>query len=124
MTKIAVPIWNDRVSPVFDVATALLVAEFDGIRVEKRSIVVLLTPTDLGAQLEGLGIHILLCGGISTALLRNVAGRGIQVLRHICGPADTALQGFAEDRLQEDQFQMPGCHCKRHACRCRYRSSE
>ena len=117
MIKIAVPIWNDRVSPVFDVATEVLVAEIDGHRVEKRSTVVLPTPADRGEQLEGLGVQILLCGGISTAMLRNVSGRGIRVLRHICGPAEAVLQGFADDRLQEEQFNMPGCHCKRHACR-------
>ena len=65
--KVAIPEWQGRISPVFDVAATLVVADVvDAQAVEQRT--VRLFCSDLHGrvmELAGMGVDVLICGAIS-----------------------------------------------------------
>jgi len=108
--KIAVPIYNNNVSNVFDFAGMLLLVEIDNGKEVSRSEVVLesqLLPQRAG-QLKSLGVDVLVCGAISQALASMVTASGIQVLPYVTGRVDDILQAYLTSQLVEPQFAMPG----------------
>ena len=77
--KIAIPIYNNNVSNVFDFAHKLLLVEIENDKEATRSEVVLesqLLPKRVG-QLKNLEVNILVCGAISRVLANMVTALGI-----------------------------------------------
>ena len=109
--RIALPIWDSRVSPVFDVAQSVLVVEVeaDGKRsLERWS----LTQTDPAARAQSLvdwGVAVLICGAISQTLERLLKGHGVAIISCVRGEADAVLDAYLGGRLDEPRFAMPGC---------------
>ena len=109
--KIALPVWNGRVSPVFDTAQQVIVVETEGQRAVQRteeSIGEYGPPAKVG-RLTALGVEVLICGGISGAVAALVEMAGIQLVPSIAGQTEEVLTAFLEGRLQRDPFFMPGC---------------
>ena len=112
--RVAVPTWSGRVSPVFDVARHLLVADLDGATEVGRHEVAI-EDTELGARAKTvaqLGVDVLICGGISAPLEAILVSSGVRVIPHTCGPTEEVLRAFARGQLQDTAFLMPGC-CRR-----------
>jgi predicted Fe-Mo cluster-binding NifX family protein len=109
--KIAVPVWNDSVSNVFDFAGRLLLVEFDGSKEVSRSEVPVQVQSlpERAVWLNRLGVNILLCGAISRALANMVAASGIEVLPYVTGRVDEVLQAYLTGQLIQPRFTMPGC---------------
>jgi predicted Fe-Mo cluster-binding NifX family protein len=109
--KIAIPIWQDRVSPVFDSAGLLLVVELaDGAEVgrsEERLTEVL--PPQRVARLKELSVDVLICGAVSRPLADMIASSGIALVPFISGESDVVLGAYLSNRLPSPQFMMPGC---------------
>ncbi len=113
--KVAVPIWQGRVSPVFDVAGQLLVADIaNGTEVGRREYPL---PSDepwqRAGQLAELQVETLICGAISQVLEALLSEHGIKVYAHICGDVDEVLKAFLTGTLGSAQYAMPGC-CRQH----------
>jgi predicted Fe-Mo cluster-binding NifX family protein len=123
-TKIvAIPDWEGRVSPVFDVAGRLLVAQVvSGLPdVFRHEQLLAQTPTARASQLAEWGVKTLLCGGISSGLRETLERADITVIPHICGGVQEVLQAYLENRLSDERFAMPGCCRGRPRCRARRR---
>ena len=112
--KIAVPIWNQRVAPVFDVAREVLLVEMpsEGEQNGRRETLTGELPVQKALRLVELGVDILICGAISRPVLAMVAGYGIRVVPHVVGQAREVIQAWSQGRLEGDPYQMPGC-CRR-----------
>jgi predicted Fe-Mo cluster-binding NifX family protein len=112
---VAIPVWQGRVSPVFDVAGQLLVVELNGSVESARRQEALPdeAPERRVQRLQSLGVETLICGAISHPLEALLAAGGIEVIPRICGAAEEVLQAFLSTGLQDDQFAMPGC-CGQH----------
>jgi predicted Fe-Mo cluster-binding NifX family protein len=109
--KIAIPIWQGRISPVFDVAGQLLLVDVaDGREVarEERGIPES-APEDRVARLAEFGVGTLICAGISQGLEDRLAERGVRVMARICGGVEDVLAGFYAGQLGDARFAMPGC---------------
>ncbi len=114
--KLALTVWEDRISPVFDAARKLLVAE-----VENRVIAdkyyerfdSTLSPR-LTERLKGLDISVLICGAISEQPAQMIEAKGIKIIPFIAGNADEVLAAYVKDKLVKPSFLMPGCGRKRH----------
>ncbi len=109
--KLAIPHWQGRVSPVFDVSGNLLIVEIDDGAEQARRDVVFDTE-DLQRRVVRLtetGASVLVCGAISRPLEMAVAAAGIEVVSQICGDLESVLAGFIEGRLNHPAFLMPGC---------------
>ena len=108
---IGIPNCQGRVSPVFDVATRLLLIRFSGRAKEERREVGLFEPepAELVRRLRELGVEVLLCGAISRALQLALEHAGIRVRAQLCGELDPVLAAYCAGRLHQPKFRMPGC---------------
>ena len=109
--KIAIPYWQGRVSPVFDVAATLLVVEVEGNTERSRQDV----PFQIeefqarAARLAELGVGVLVCGAISRPMEIAVRAQGIEVVPQTCGDLECVLHAYVGGRLDQASFLMPGC---------------
>ena len=109
--KIAIPIWNDCVSSVFDFASKLLLVQIENNQEISRSQIPLegRSLSRLVGQLKSLEIDVIICGAISRAHSEMVTASGIEVLAYVTGQIDDVLEAYLTGQLAESQFTMPGC---------------
>jgi len=123
--KVAIPHWQGRVSPVFDVAGNMLVVDIDdGVEHARRDVV--LDVEDLqgrAARLTESGVNVLVCGAISRPLEMAVSAAGIEVIPQTCGDVERVLAAFINGRLNQGAFLMPGCCGRRRRFRAGRRRS-
>jgi len=107
---IALPVWNGRISPVFDTANTVWIVTVDADRSISKREVSMTTPliAARAAKLASLGVQYLICGGISTPQAMLVKTFGIQVVPWIGGNADEIVAAFLDGCLSDARFQLPG----------------
>jgi len=109
--KVAIPHWQGRVSPVFDVAGNVLVVEVDdGVEQARRDVVFDVEhPQGRAVRLTEAGANVLVCGAISRPLEMAISAAGIDVIPQTCGEVERVLAAFIDGRLDQGAFLMPGC---------------
>lgn len=109
--KIAVPIWQDRVSPLLDAATRLLVVNCRNGKDASRRIILLspLPPEAMARSVAELRVDLLLCGAVSAPLLSALRKLGVRVRRHLCGDVEDVLHAWCHHQLARKEFCLPGC---------------
>jgi predicted Fe-Mo cluster-binding NifX family protein len=116
--KIAITIWETRISPVFDSAKNLLMVEVDGTEVGDRQT----QPFDARQfnrflmMLLELEVKVLICGALCEGPARILEAHGIEVLSFLTGEAEEVLEWYLQGRDLE-VFSLPGCRW----CTCRRR---
>ncbi len=98
--RIAIACWQDRVSPVFDIARQLFVVTFEEGREIRRDRLLLPTGNlwDRVRILSEQGVDVLLCGAISRSLEKALESAGIRVCGFLAGECDPVLVSFANAR--------------------------
>ncbi len=111
MTRVAIPDWHGQVSPVFDVAARVLVADLEGGREIRRKVEPLtgLTPAGRVLRLAALEVDTLVCGVISRPLEELAGARGIQVIALVSGPVDTVARIVEQGQPIPETYLLPGC---------------
>ncbi|HUL36686.1 MAG TPA: NifB/NifX family molybdenum-iron cluster-binding protein [Thermodesulfobacteriota bacterium] len=107
--KIAIPIFENRISPRFDFSPEMWVIEVEGGKVvgqEKLSAANLNLPQRL-EQITSNGVNKVICGGIDGFCRDQLGRRGIDVVQDVIGDADIVFDLFMEGRLR------PGLCCER-----------
>ncbi len=109
--KVALPVWNSRISPLFDTARNLLVAEVEEGDVLSRAEVRFeeYYPPRRVNKLVKLGVNTLICGAISRQFAAMLIGSGITIVPWMSGLVEDVLQAYLEGRLSDHRFLMPGC---------------
>jgi len=106
--KVAIPVWQNRVSPVFDTAARLLLIEDEGgDRLEAP--LVEANPARRVGRLVELGVAVLICGAISRPLAMMVQASGIRLVPWVAGEVDEVLAAFSGGAFPSEAFMMPGC---------------
>ena len=108
--KIGIPIWEDKISPVLDTASRLLVIETDGKK-ESSRFETYLDIQDLSHRcfrIQGIGVDILICGAVSRQLLEKLRALGIQIRPGISGHPEDVLQAYLQGNIDDARFIMPG----------------
>lgn len=115
--KIAVTIWGNRISPVFDASGNLLVAQIENSAVVDKTFKTFSpdTPEHLVNLLNHLEVCVLICGAISQKAADIIVRNKIQLISFVTGNTDRILESFALKNGIEKAFMMPGC--SRHYCR-------
>ncbi|MBU0982494.1 MAG: hypothetical protein KKA42_01390 [candidate division Zixibacteria bacterium] len=110
--RIAIPIWDGRVSPVLDSARQLLLVDYDGTTETGRSTQTLpdLNPMRKAAYLHAQGVSVLLCGALSRQLHMLANRAGVEVHGWLCGEVGDVLQAYLNGTLTPDRYCLPGCH--------------
>jgi predicted Fe-Mo cluster-binding NifX family protein len=101
--KIAVTVWKERVSPLFDAARTVLIADVADKEVIAREVQPLHpeSPHRRAARLAETGVSTLICGAISLPQATLLQAYGIRVLADITGRAEAVLAAFLNDRLSD-----------------------
>lgn len=112
---VTIPVSDQRISPVFDVARRLLVVEVEHGREVRRTEAVLGQPgaTSRLQRLAEVGAEVLICEAISQPLEVALVSAGVKVIPHTCGPVEDVVKAFVSGRLKDDTFVMPGCGGRR-----------
>ena len=115
--KIAVTIWGNRISPVFDASANLLVAEIENSAVMNKTFMTISpdTPKILVSLLNRLGVTVLICGAISQKASEIIVRSRIELISFVTGNTERFLESFAFKNEIEKAFMMPGCST--HYCR-------
>jgi predicted Fe-Mo cluster-binding NifX family protein len=112
--KIAVPIWEDKVSPVLDTAAKLLIVEtlnrneigrteslLDELEISRRCF-----------RISKLKIDVLICGAISRPFSERLAAAGINIIPGISGAVEEIVAAYFSGTLNQSKYSMPGCRQK------------
>ena len=109
--KIAVTLWEHRVSPVFDSARTLLIAEIDGHSLigTKQLPFDPENPLGLLRTLRTEQVILLICGAISENSAAMIESAGVELIPFIAGDIQLVLEYFLQSQSLGAQFKMPGC---------------
>jgi len=116
--RIAIPLWEGKVSPVFDTATRLLVLDVNKLGEETRFLYYI-DENDLTRKchrIRKLDLDTLICGAISQAFLKMLLASGLDVIQEISGPAEEVLKAYLSGDIFQRKFLMPGCKRGRRRC--------
>jgi len=122
----AMPIWEERISPLLDEARRIRIvrlhdgemedrieASFDGVPWYRRA-----------RELRERGVDVLVCGAVSRCLEEALLREGIRVVGRLCGEAEAVLRLVLSGRPIPEEHLLPGCrrggrgggrkkHCRR-----------
>jgi predicted Fe-Mo cluster-binding NifX family protein len=86
--RVAIPLWQGRVSPVFDEASRILLVDISDKEEQHRQeeFLIARNPFERAQLLPRLGVDLLICGMISQTQQTALVSAGIQIIPHICGP--------------------------------------
>jgi predicted Fe-Mo cluster-binding NifX family protein len=113
--KIAIPVWEDKVSPVLDTASRLLVVELEGQK-EASRFETYLDEQDLSrrcVRIRRLGVDTLICGAISRGFSKILEASGIQIVPGISGHPEDVLDAYLRGNLSQSRYLMPGFKTKK-----------
>jgi len=113
--KVAVPDWQGRVSPVFDVAEHVVLVDLDDNQDKSQHTQSLgsTAPHQRAQRLSEMGVDVLVCGAISWPLEALLTANGIRVIPLICGEVAEVVRAVRDGTLKDERFAMPGCCRKR-----------
>ncbi len=100
--KIAIPIFENRISPRFDFSPEMWVIEVKRGKVvgqEKFSTANLNLPQRLD-QITSNGVNKVICGGIDGLSRDQLGSRGIDVVQNVTGDADIVFDLFMRGKLR------------------------
>jgi len=110
MSKIAVPIFKSRVSPVFDTCTRLLLIDVEDDReVIRREFD--LDNFSLRERLQVIeknAVAVIICGGISDVFHAILSNANVRLISGICGNVDEVVKAHIDGRPDDPCFFMPG----------------
>lgn len=114
--KIAVTVWEHRVSPVFDSAHTLLIAEIQGAALSNISYLTFDPdrPLELLQMLQAQQVMVLICGAVSEGPANMLEAAGFELISFIAGDVQRVLKTFIQGLPLGAEFKMPGCG--RHIC--------
>jgi predicted Fe-Mo cluster-binding NifX family protein len=109
--RIALAVWNGRISPVFDSSRNLLVVEIEGggKATESEQTLAETLPQLRVAHLVRLGVQTLICGAITQPLAAMIEAADIRLIPFVAGDVRSVLEVFMSGNLPGPTFWMPGC---------------
>jgi predicted Fe-Mo cluster-binding NifX family protein len=110
MKRILVPIFQERVSPVFDSCKRLLVIDVEaGKEIERKEIYLdNLTLAERVSIIRRLGAAVVICGGISETLNQQIDDLHIELINGVAGDVNEVVWAFLCNGLDDPRFFMPG----------------
>jgi predicted Fe-Mo cluster-binding NifX family protein len=109
--KVAVTIWGERVSPLFDASRRLLIVEIENACIKERTHMIFdpERPSDLARSMAALGVKVLICGAVSQVPAKIIVAGGITLIPFITGEVNNVIAAYAKGDPIASAFAMPGC---------------
>ena len=110
-TKVAIPIWKNRISPVLDTANILLISEVeDNVECERDIVNIPLSNHQNRVKyFQSKQIDILICGALSHKIEIMLSAVGIKVIPWIGGDVEDIISAYLQGVIISDNFILPGC---------------
>jgi predicted Fe-Mo cluster-binding NifX family protein len=109
--NVAIPVWENRVAPVFDTARDLLVLALRTGQIDAQEHKPFSADTypEKVRTLTEWGVQTVVCGAISREFLSLLEASKIKVISFVAGEIEQITTAFIQGSLNEDRFAMPGC---------------
>ena len=110
MERLAIPVFETRVSPVLDSCQRMVVVDIEEGR-EIRRQELTLEKMSVHERIEVLarwGIRKIICAGVSDVMCRFLAGKNIALVSGIAGELEKIINAYICNRLDNACFIMPG----------------
>jgi len=109
--RVAIAYQQHRISPVFDVASRMLLVDIKtGREVQRKTKTIVQSDAlDRARYIYRLGVEVLICGAISWRLENALSSLGVKIIACTCGPVEEVISAFLNQRLTDSAFKMPGC---------------
>ena len=110
--KLAIPIWQNRISPVLDYASQMKIIDVGETGDIYGTMIVDMPSSHPAARVNvfrDLGVDVVICGAVSMPLLQLVQAEGIRIIPGIAGDAGEIQRAFLSGSAIQDRFPMPGC---------------
>ena len=110
MKKVAIPIFQNRVSPVLDSCRHMLVIDIEqGAELNRETIYLdEMSLAERCGMFAKLGIAIVICGGVSEIFANMLMGVHIRLVNGIAGEINDVIAAFLGECLDTPKFYMPG----------------
>lgn len=108
--KLALTVWEDRISPLCDAARWILVVEIKAGRIvdESRIPVQSGKPFVFVSSLAEREIDVLICGAVSESLSALLEQYGIKVVPFVSGQVSRVIRAYCNQQIERREFRMPG----------------
>ncbi|MBI9100318.1 MAG: dinitrogenase iron-molybdenum cofactor biosynthesis protein [Spirochaetaceae bacterium] len=109
--KVAIPVWKNRVAPVFDTADRWLSISVTGDRwkIEQEVAFADSLPEMKVQELLQQKVEYLICGAIPYRYESFLKSTGCEVSSFIAGKPEDVIQALIDNNIGETSFLMPGC---------------
>ncbi len=113
--RIALAVWKERISPVFDVSRQILILTIknESVAGKRKKTIANDDPVHRASMLAELKIQTLICGAVSRPLANMLAAYGIRMIPFIAGEVDEVIAAYLAGNLPNPAMSMPGC-CGQH----------
>ena len=108
--KIAIPVWENKVSPVLDTASRLMVVELKEGGPTSR-LEIYLDERDLSRRcmrIQDLCVDTLICGAVTRYFSEMLKASGIKLIQGISGQPEAVLNAYLDGTLAHPKYLMPG----------------
>ncbi|MFC1669582.1 NifB/NifX family molybdenum-iron cluster-binding protein [Spirochaetota bacterium] len=108
--NIAIPVYKERVSPLFDVSSKFSIIKFENKTITKRYNLDLEMGPDFN-RLEKLinsEINTIICSAISKPYADYILSKDIVLIPGVIGQIEEVIEAYIDDKLVIDCFAMPG----------------
>jgi predicted Fe-Mo cluster-binding NifX family protein len=119
--RVAIAVWDERISPVFDVSRRVVLLDVENGRITNR-VEERFDRDDPVAKAERLAewkVGILICGAISGPVARLVERCGIRPIPFVSGELEEVVRAYLSSSLPNPALTMPGCMGRRRRRRMR-----
>ena len=113
--RIAIPVWEEKVSPLLDTASMLLIVEMDRLGEIARFQMALeeYEPGRKARRIRDIGVDVIICGAVSDFVSRALSAAGIRVIPEISGQAEEVMDAFLRGTAFDSKLLMPGSNRRR-----------
>lgn len=107
---LAIPVFRDRVAPVFDWCSRIIIVPEEGDDIASyRQIVVRENTFKLMRKLWEQGAKTVICGALSPEALNYGQSIGLRIIHGIAGDIEEVLGAYHDQKLDQPQYWLPGC---------------
>lgn len=111
MERVAITVWQDRISPVFESCSQYLVVDCSRQKICRQVRHDCSGCDQLGRILILVEqkVTVLLCGAITVTQVNILQAHGIQIIPFRAGTIENVLKAYLLGKLESSSYSLPGC---------------
>jgi predicted Fe-Mo cluster-binding NifX family protein len=117
---VAIPVFQERVSPLLDVARKFAIYDLVEGEIRQKLIVDVHAGNEALRvdKLKEMGVSVIIGGAVSGFVGHLICERGMRLIPWVCGPVDEIIDRYMRDVLEPPGGEKPGCGRGKRRGRC------